>query len=157
MLNGVDLGQIANEVKKFKSHGTTSVFCETDAIPYNWFYQPSAKHQSHRFICTGNFSPKNNAPDKMTCTVEFTDEISVDEIKQQLKLMPYCPRYLTHHYSRYTYPVQSADTRDVVRTAKERLEHCNIRLVGRFAEWEYFNMDAAIASALECCASLLNT
>ena len=148
MLRGADLGGFAAEIDKLESHGTTAVFCETDPIPYSWFYQPSDRHDSHRFICTGNFSPSNNAPGKMTCTVEFTDEIAVDEIKRQLELMPYHPRYLTHHFSRYTYPIQHRKTRQMIADLKRTLNSSNIRLVGRFAEWEYFNMDAAIASAM---------
>lgn len=149
MLQGVDLGGFAEEIEGLESHGTTAVFCETDPIPYSWFYQPSGRHQSHRFICTGNFAPSNNASGKMTCTVEFTDEIGEDEIKRQLRLMPFHPRYLTHHFSPYTYPIQSKHTRDMVVALKQKLASFGIFLVGRFAEWEYFNMDAAMASAMQ--------
>lgn len=148
ILADVDLGGYSDAIRQLESHGTTAVFCETEPIPYSWFYQPSPKHQSHRFICTGNFSPTNNASGRMTCTVEFTDEISRDEIKAQLCLMPYAPRYLTHHYSPCTYPIQHRGTRGMIRELKEFLKKKSIYLVGRFAEWEYFNMDAAIASAM---------
>ena len=149
MLRGADLGGFAAEIDKLESHGTTAVFCETDPIPYSWFYQPSGRHESHRFICTGNFSPSNNAPGKMTCTVEFTDEMAEGEIRRQLKLMPYHPRYLVHHFSRYTYPIQHGQTRQMISDLKRALARFNISLVGRFAEWEYFNMDASIASAMD--------
>ena len=150
MLQGVDLGGFAAEIDKLESHGTTAVFCETDPIPYSWFYQPSGHHDSHRVICTGNFSPGNNASGKMTCTVEFTDEMAEDEIKRQLELMPYHPRYLTHHFSRYSYPIQHGQTRQMIADLKKALNPHSIKLVGRFAEWEYFNMDAAIGSAMDC-------
>lgn len=142
-------GNYARRIEALESHGTTAVFCEFDKTPYSWFYQPSPAHQSHRFICTGNFSPNNNASGKMTGTVEFTDAISVEEIKRQLNLMPYHPKYLTHYYSKYTYPIQHADTRELVVALKKELSAFNVSLVGRFAEWEYFNMDAAMASAIE--------
>ena len=89
----------------------------------------------------------------MTCTVEFTDEIGEEEIKRQLLLMPFNPRYITHNYSRYTYPIQSQDTRKIIRVIRERLREYNIALVGRFAEWEYYNMDAAMASAMNTAES----
>ena len=83
ILKGVELGSdLQKSIAELKYHGTTSVFCETDNVPYSWFYQPSPKHDSHRFICTGNFAPSNNAVGKMTCTVEFTDEIEEEEIKR---------------------------------------------------------------------------
>ena len=90
----------------------------------------------------------------MTGTVEFTDAIDVDEIKAELGLMPYHPEYITHHYSPYTYPVQHKDTRSVIKGLKAKLSTVGVHLVGRFAEWEYFNMDAAMASAMRCCDGL---
>ena len=147
-------GELAAEISGLESHGTTSVFCETDPIGYSWFYQPSSRHDSHRFICTGNFADSNNAPGKMTCTVEFTDEIPVEEIKRQLLLMPYHPRYLAHHFSPCSYPIQHSGTRQMIETLKQRLARHNIGLVGRFAEWEYHNMDAAIASAMRFAARI---
>jgi len=154
LIKGCDLGGFVQEIDRLESHGTTAVFCETDPIPYSWFYQPSAAHQSHRFICTGNFAPSNNAPGKMTCTVEFTDEIGKEDILAQLPLMPYHPQYLTHHYSPYTYPIQHRLTREMVSSLKSRLRPFGLHLCGRFAEWEYFNMDAAMASAFDSAESL---
>ena len=139
---------LCDEIVRLESHGTTSVFCETDPIAYSWFYQPSAAHHSHRFICTGNFAPSNNALGKMTCTVEFTDFIGEADIRRELDLMPYHPRYLTHHYSPCTYPIQHSGTRGMIKQLKNVLAGRGIYLCGRFAEWEYFNMDAAIASAM---------
>lgn len=147
LLRDVELGVFETEIRHLESHGTTAVFCETDPIPYSWFYQPSGRHQSHRFICTGNFSSTNNAPGKMTCTVEFTDEISTDEIKRQLVEMPFHPQYITQQYSPFTYPIQHLHTRETISGLKKLLAKKELFLCGRFAEWEYFNMDAAMASA----------
>lgn len=149
VLKGCDIGGFEPAIRGLESHGTTAVFCETDPISYSWFYQPSTAHQSHRFICTGNFSSSNNASGKMTCTVEFTDEIGQEEIIAQLPLMPFHPRYLTHHYSRYTYPIQHHSTREMISSLKDCLRSYGLHLCGRFAEWEYFNMDAAMASAMK--------
>ena len=84
----------------------------------------------------------------MTCTVEFTDFIMVEEILRELEMMPYHPKYLAHWHTLSSYPIQHSGTRAMVATLKERLARHKIYLVGRFAEWEYFNMDAAIASAM---------
>ena len=149
MLVGVDLQGIGLEIDALQSHGTTTAFCEIDPNPYSWVYQPSKRHESHRIICTGNFSPANNAAGKMTATVEFTDSISDEDIKSQLPLMPFHPRFIKSHYSKYTYPVQTVRTRAMISQLKAFLRHYGISLVGRFAEWEYFNMDAAMASAFD--------
>lgn len=132
-------------------HGTTAVFCELDSNPYTWVYQPGSSHESHRIICTGNFAPSNNAEGKMTGTIEFTDVISEKDIRSQLERMPFHPRYLAHHYSPYTYPIQNQETREMIRSLKETLAPYQIYFTGRFADWEYYNMDVAMGAAMDLC------
>lgn len=137
------------EIKSLESHGTTSVFCEIDKNDYSWIYMPDDKYEAHRIICTGNFSENNNAIGKMTGTVEFTDFISKEGILSNLERMPYHPKYLAHHYEQYTYPIQNSTTRAMISELKKELRKENMFLLGRFAEWEYYNMDVAIGAALD--------
>lgn len=82
MVDGINVNEYKEPIEKLEYHGTTAVFCEIDKNPYSWIYQPSRKHESHRIICTGNFSKTNNSEDlpdnRMTATIEFTDAISQD-------------------------------------------------------------------------------
>ena len=89
----------------------------------------------------------------MTGTVEFTDEISESKIREQLSRMPLHPRYLTHHYNPYTYPIQDNNTRALIRDIKKVLAPYGIYLTGRFADWEYYNMDAAMGAAIDLCST----
>ena len=136
-------------IENLESHGTTSVFCEIEKNDYSWIYLPSKEYESHRIICTGNFSENNNVCNKMTGTIEFTDAISTEEIKENLQKMPFSPKYLTHHYAPYTYPIQDDKTREMIHSLKSELKKENIYLLGRFAEWEYYNMDVAMGAALD--------
>ena len=145
----LDISGFTNDISHLEYHGTTSVFCEIDSNPYSWIYQPSMKHLSHRIICTGNFSDQNNAEGKMTGTIEFTDEIEKDDIVEQLHLMPFSPKYLTHNYEKYTYPIQNKNTRTMMCNLKQLLEAHGIYLCGRFAEWEYANMDICMGYAMD--------
>lgn len=154
VLSGVDVESYKQPVSLLQAHGTTAVFCEIDANPYTWIYQPSEEHRSHRIICTGNFSPSNNRKGKMTGTVEFTDKISVEDIKTDLDKMPLHPKYLTHYYSPYTYPVQDMHTRQLIHSLKDTLSKANIYFTGRFADWEYYNMDVAMGAAIDLCKQL---
>lgn len=138
-------------VRDLDYHGTTAVFCEIDKNPYTWVYQPSSAYDSHRIICTGNFAPSNNAEGKMTGTIEFTDAISEKDIRSQLERMPFHPRYITHHYSPYTYPIQNRETRAMIQSLKATLAPYQIFFTGRFADWEYYNMDVAIGAAMDMC------
>lgn len=144
-------------VKALEFHGTTSVFCEIDKNPYSWIYQPSDKHQSHRIICTGNFSPSNNYrldSTRITATIEFTDEISENNILDNLSRIQLNPKYLTHKYNKYTYPIQDKDTREMIRNLKVILGKEGFYFTGRFADWEYYNMDVAIGAAMDLCRNI---
>lgn len=147
--NSIEINSFLNSIDELEYHGTTSVFCEIDKNPYSWIYQPSMEYLSHRIICTGNFSERNNAEGKMTGTIEFTDEISKEEILNQLKNMPFSPKYLAHNYEKYTYPIQDKDTRSMIAALKQQLEPYGMYLCGRFAEWEYANMDVCMGYAMD--------
>lgn len=137
-----------SQIEALESHGTTTVLCEVDENPYSWIYLPSREYDSHRIICTGNFSPTNRANGKMSATIEFTDYKSESEIVEQLKRLPLHPKYLAHHYEKYTYPIQDMETRKNIQLMRQRLASKHLYLCGRFAEWEYYNMDVAMASAI---------
>ena len=154
MLSGVDISKYAGFIESLEFHGTTSVLCEIDANPYSWIYQPSDAHESHRIICTGNFAPSNNAPGKMTGSIEFTDEISKEDILDNLSRMPFHPKYLAHNYSKYSYPIQKDGTRETIAALKAGLAGSHLYLTGRFADWEYYNMDVAIGAAMDLCKGL---
>ena len=154
VVQGVDMTQFASDIESLEYHGTTSVFCEIDRNPYSWIYLPDDRFDSHRIICTGNFAASNNAQDKMTATVEFTDEISKDEILEHLSRIPMNPKYLDHHYNRYTYPIQDSNTRSMISSLKSRLSEENFYFTGRFADWEYYNMDVAMGAAIDLCSKL---
>jgi len=145
--SNIDLGGYREAIEELKYHGTTAVFCEIDKNPYSWIYLPDESLRCHRIICTGNFAPSNNAEGKMTGTVEFTDEIGIEDIKTQLSYTPFHPKYLTHHFNKYTYPIQDSQTRKMIESLKEKLSSQNLYFTGRFADWEYYNMDVAIAAS----------
>lgn len=150
----VDLSGYIQPIENLEYHGTTSVFCEIERNPYSWIYMPSREHQSHRIICTGNFSENNNALGCMTATIEFTDYISKDDIIDNLKRIPLSPKYITHHYEQYTYPIQDKDTRNMINGLKDILQESGIYLCGRFAEWEYANMDVCMGYAMDLTNSI---
>ena len=152
MIEGVDIEVFKKPIADLEYHGTTAVFCEIDKNPYSWIYQPSRCHESHRIICTGNFSETNNdasvAIDRITATIEFTDEISKEDILDNLSRIPLNPKYLDHQYNKYTYPIQDANTRGMISQLKDALGPNGFYFTGRFADWEYYNMDVAMGAAM---------
>lgn len=155
MIKGVDVDAFKIPVEALEYHGTTTVFCEIDKNPYSWIYLPSRHHKSHRIICTGNFSQTNNdisvAEGRITATIEFTDKINKADILDNLKRIPLHPKYIDHIYNKYTYPIQDANTRTMIKELKATLGHSSLFFTGRFADWEYYNMDIAIGAAKDMC------
>lgn len=156
MIVGVDIDDYKKQIESLEYHGTTAVFCEIDSNPYSWIYQPSRNHNSHRIICTGNFASSNNdskviPTGRITATIEFTDAIGKDEIIDNLKRIPLNPSYITHKYNQYTYPIQNSDTRNMIKKLKADLSSFDFFFTGRFADWEYYNMDVAIGAAMNLC------
>lgn len=153
MVDGINVNEYKDSIEKLEYHGTTAVFCEIDKNPYSWIYQPSRKHESHRIICTGNFSKTNNSEDlpdnRMTATIEFTDAISKEDIIENLSIIPLNPKYIDHKYNKYTYPIQDANTRQLIRNLKSSLRVFGLYFTGRFADWEYYNMDVAMGAAMD--------
>jgi protoporphyrinogen oxidase len=146
--DALDISEFIQPIVELEYHGTTSVLCEVDSNPFSWIYMPDKAHNAHRIICTGNFSKTNNAEGKKTATIEFTDYVDKSEILDNLKKIPYFRSYITHKYTEFTYPIQEIQTRDTINKLKMQLEPNGIFLLGRFAEWEYYNMDAAMGAAI---------
>jgi protoporphyrinogen oxidase len=144
----LSIDSFARPIDELKYHGTTSVLCEIEGNPYSWIYLPSRQYSSHRIICTGNFAVSNNGENMHTCTVEFTNHLSVNDIVDNLHKMPFSPKYIAHNYEKYTYPIQDNKTKSIITELKVITEKENVFLSGRFAEWEYYNMDAAIKAAM---------
>ena len=152
MIKGVDVEAFKAPVEALEYHGTTAVFCEIDKNPYSWIYQPSCRHKSHRIICTGNFSQTNNGASvpegRITATIEFTDEICKADIIENLKRIPLHPKYIDHEYNSITYPIQDTNTRTMIDELKAVLAPKGFFFTGRFADWEYYNMDMCMNSAI---------
>lgn len=156
-VKGIDIRKYEKDIDALEYHGTTAVFCEIDSNPYSWIYQPSRQHDSHRIICTGNFAKSNNynlPNNRITGTIEFTDVITKEEILDNLKRIPLRPTYLDHQYNQYTYPIQDNNTRLLIQDIKKKCSETNLFFTGRFADWEYYNMDAAIGASMDLCKML---
>lgn len=153
IIKGVNIDNYIQKIGDLQYHGTTTVFCEIDANPYSWIYLPDEKYMAHRIICTGNFANSNNANDissnRITATIEFTDYVDYDSIIKNLKVIPLNPSYICNKYNPLTYPIQTEDTRDMIVSLKQLLASHGFYLTGRFADWEYYNMDVAIAASIK--------
>ena len=147
----LSLGNILEEIKDLNSNGTSTLLCECEKNDYSWIYLPENDIKSHRMIMTGNFSPKNNSPnlnnERITCTIECSGKVSKQDMINELNYLPFSPKPLAYNYCPNSYIIQNKKTREIINELRIKLKKVDIYLCGRFAEWEYYNMDAAIESA----------
>jgi protoporphyrinogen oxidase len=139
-----------NAVESLRSNGTSNLFCETDDNDISWLYIPENFTKAHRIIFTGNFSETNNrGSERKTCVVEFSGEVPYEVMVEEIKKLPGNLSPLAYNYEPNSYVVQQNGTKELINAVKEVLEKYNIYLLGRFAEWEYYNMDKAVEAAFK--------
>ncbi|MGB3617116.1 MAG: FAD-dependent oxidoreductase, partial [Catalinimonas sp.] len=144
-----DLRTALAAVRELRSNGTSNVLCETDETDLSWLYLPDPTLRAHRIIYTGNFSATNNGPGgRPTCVVEFSGQHSEADMYGELARLPGNLRPLSTNYEANSYVIQAPDTRDRIAAIKRLGEPEGLFLLGRFAEWEYYNMDKAIEAAI---------
>jgi protoporphyrinogen oxidase len=153
MKNNDDLAPYESDLKRLQSNGTTNILCTCDSTDLSWLYIPEDKYKAHRIIYTGNFSATNNGSsavaNRSSCTVEFSNYADIDAAKAELKNLPGNLEFVGYNYEPNSYIIQDEQTRDLLKNVKGVLKANNIHLLGRFAEWEYYNMDKCIEAAME--------
>ena len=149
-IDNSELQHAMKDVSNLLSNGTSNVLCETDANDVSWLYLPEEKFKAHRIIYTGNFSDSNNGgTNRKTCVVEFSGKQERDDMIKELALLPGNLSPLAFNYEPNSYIIQEEGTREKISSLKELLKPYGIFLLGRFAEWEYYNMDKCIESAMD--------
>lgn len=142
-----------DSLKELQSNGTTNILCTCDITDLSWLYLPENIYKAHRIIYTGNFSSTNNSelnsPNRSSCTVEFSNFVDIDSAKAELKNLPGNLNFVGYNYEPNSYIIQDANTRSLITKVKNALKPSNIHLLGRFAEWEYYNMDKCIEAAMQ--------
>ncbi len=138
-----------DHIKGLRSNGTSNLLCETDENDYSWLYIPEEFTRAHRIIYTGNFSPSNNGNHKRkTCVVEFSGKTEYEDMLEEIKKLPGNLTPIKYNYEPNSYVVHDLNTKEAIDKTKKALRKENIHLLGRFAEWEYYNMDKCIEAAM---------
>jgi protoporphyrinogen oxidase len=149
-----ELVSCLTSVNSLRSNGTSNLFCETDDTDISWLYIPGSSTRAHRIIYTGNFSPNNNPPNgRKTCTVEFSGKVSREDMEKEIMSLPGKLKVLDMNYEPNSYVIQSPGVRGKIDHIRLNLRKYKIFPIGRFAEWEYYNMDKAIEAAMNCVES----
>lgn len=152
--NGIISDSLNKRLIGLQSHGTTNILYQCTPSRASWTYIPSPNNKAHRIINTGFFAESNTSSlirkqGGSTSVLEFSGKLSREEALNEASSISGFQRFLGYNYREATYVVHEHGTREVVSEAKRILGNINILPVGRFAEWEYYNMDTAMKAALE--------
>ena len=156
-INDSELVEAMADASQLFANGTSNMLCETDTTDISWLYLPDKETRAHRIIYTGNFSNNNNNNNnnkRISCVVEYSGKVDRDLIIADLRKLPGNLLPLAYNYEPKSYVVQNSSTRKIIDNLKLKLSKYNIFLVGRFAEWEYYNMDKCIESAMFVCENM---
>lgn len=130
---------------------------------FSWVYLPDKNVLPHRVSFPSNFSPYVTPKGKSSVLAEITcnmgDEIwkmddedlteSVINDLHRLKIINKRDVFFTKvRRIRYAYIIYDLDYRENMKIVKKFMKSVGISLVGRFAEFEYLNMDACIKRAV---------
>ena len=149
MLGASDTPPELGRLQALRTRGITNAFCHCDSTAISWLYVPDAGYRANRIIYTGAFSPENNRTGRMTCVVEFAYGESGAAIAGDLHRMPGNLELIATNSVADAYVIQEHDTRESIAQLKATLKARGLWLLGRFAEWEYYNMDKCIGAAMQ--------
>lgn len=143
-----DLALALRDVENLPSNGTTNVLCESNFLDFSWLYLPDDKYKCHRIINTGSFSP-SNTPSGIngSCVVEFSGLHSEEFVLSELSRLPFDLKPIAINQQKTSYVIQDFSTRNKINVLKKVLKDNHIHLLGRFAEWEYYNIDSVMEAA----------
>lgn len=152
-LQGVHVpDRLRASLEALASNSTSSTLCRSGKLPYSWLYVPSADFNFHRIIHTGGFSPTNNGEldpqSASSCVVEFSGEFTPEQMCEEIARAGIGLEPIAFNYAPNSYIVHRQDTPQVVDEARRLFAGHGIHLLGRFAEWQYYNMDNAIDAAM---------
>lgn len=144
-------------VNDLLSHGTSSLLCECDKTDLTWLYLPDRNCLAHRIIYTGVLSPANNgSSSRISCVVEFSGKVSESDMIVHVASLPGNLVPIASNYQETSYVLHDSNTAEKMKNVTSALSSNNMYLLGRFAEWQYFNMDTAIDSAFDLVNSIVH-
>jgi len=151
-LSGVIRGipdEVANAIRdlKYNSIKTVLFSCARDN-DYSWVYLPDPSIKPHRIVYQGNFAQVNAPiPDTSSFTVEVIGDYPVDRIVKDVSGKVPFGDYIDEHYTKYAYVIFDRNRARNMEVIRRYFAETGIELLGRFAEWEYYNMDICIERA----------
>ncbi|MDR0465759.1 MAG: hypothetical protein LBH94_00200, partial [Deltaproteobacteria bacterium] len=136
--------------RRLKRNGIKTVLYSTEPREDTWTYFPDKELAFHRAIGIGNFLE----PKRHYAIVESIGAHSFERIRADAEKVDFLLEPIAESASDYAYPVFDREAEKNKQEALRVLGAKGVYALGRFAEWEYYNMDACMFRAMHVAASI---
>lgn len=141
---------ILEMAKKLKYNKVTTMLWETKYTEKTWTYIPQEDSIFHRYIHIGNFFK----PQRSYSITESIGVKSYEEMHENGKKDPFLLKPVDYNVSDHAYVVYDKNHKQATSSIISHLKDIQFYTLGRFGEWEYYNMDVCIKKSLELYKSL---
>jgi protoporphyrinogen oxidase len=131
--------------EKLKYNKVSNVLWKNQLTDKTWTYIPEKDSLFHRYIHIGAYLN----PLLPYSISEVIGEHSREEMQRSGKNDPFLLEALDHHISDYAYVVFDENYSKCTSIIKDYLRKKQFYTLGRFGEWQYYNMDVCIKKAME--------
>ena len=143
---------IIDESKKLKYNKISTMLWKTKETKQTWTYIPDSDTIFHRYIHIGNFF----TPSKNLSITEAVGERSYEEMALEGKKDSFLIEPLDYNVSDHAYVVFDDNYSNTKSIIKNYMDTIEINLLGRFGEWEYYNMDECIKRSIILSENIIN-
>lgn len=147
----IDSKQTLDQIPKLKYNKVTTMLWESKPTNDTWTYIPDKNVRFHRLIHISNFAQI----DRSCSIAEAVGEISYDEMVRGGESLSQLIAPLDYNVSERAYVVYDNESSQARLKLLEYFKGKNFHLLGRFGEWEYYNMDVCIKRAIDLFDSIV--
>lgn len=142
---------VREAANQLKTNGISNVLWRSDNTNKTWTYLPNPNTLFHRYIHIGSFFN----PVKPYTITESVGYRTKEEMIQAGSTDPFLNSALGHNYEELAYVVFDSNYKNATTLIKDYLNEIGLFTLGRFGEWQYYNMDVCIKKAIDL-ARLIN-
>jgi protoporphyrinogen oxidase len=136
---------VIDAARKLKYNKVTTMLWETKPTTRTWTYLPDSDTIFHRYIHIGNFfTPQKNYTISESVGFRTFEEMELCGKKDSFLIKP-----LDYHVSDHAYVVFDDNYKQNKEIVFNYLNSIGLHSIGRFGEWEYYNMDVCIKKAID--------